>query len=832
MIVEFALNGPWMFKGFPERNGEELKAYDPQQDTAGWLSAEVPGTIHTDLMANNVIPDPFRDLNEQKVQWVSGYEWWYRKVIDLPSDLVNKEVIQLVFDGLDTFATIWVNGVLIGKADDMFIPWYFDIKNVVKPGRNVIAIKFASINKIVSDYENKYTKYTCLFPKNCSVRAYVRKAQYSFGWDWGPTLPTSGIWRQARILGYNEAKLGYVTALPLKVSNKDATMLVTGEINASKILNLRIKFKVEGFGQKIEHWTNVSVNQGRNFVENHFEIQDPKLWWPRGYGKPCLYDVTLELFSDNSLLDSKSTKMGIRTVELTQEPDSEGVSFVLKVNGIPVFCKGANWIPADSFLPRVTVDRYRRLLRLCAQANVNMIRVWGGGIYENDEFYNLCDEFGILVWQDFMYACSAYPEEDWFLKQAKNEAEEIVLRLRGHPCIALWCGNNENQWLYFVLWKKEYQMERLLGLPIYDVILPEVFKRLDPTRPYRPSTPFGGQDFSGRSEGHRHNWEVWSQGLDYTAYLEDTGRFLTEFGWQAPPNLELLEAYLDKEDLDPYSQAFEAHEKQIDGLERLRDLLALHYPVSENLKQFVLYSQLNQGEALKTAVTHWRSRMFRTSGCLIWQLNDCWPVISWSLIDYGLNPKPSYFFVKRVFRPIIAPLIVKEGKAQVYIVNETDRSLEAALSLEIMKFTGEKLYNNKTDTIVPAFTSQLAIQDTIDTMVLHDDCILVVTLESNGKLLYQDIKTIGEPKDLKLLTPIIKNSIRKVGPCKFILRLESDIYAKTVWLKLEGLRVKFSDNFFDLVPKRVKTVKCISDQDLSLVEFEKRFLFEAYPYLK
>jgi beta-mannosidase len=435
-----------------------------------------------------------------------------------------------------------------------------------------------------------------------------------------------------------------------------------------------------------------------------------------------------------------------------------------------------------------------------------------------------------MVWQDFMYVCAGYPEEEWFLREAEREAMEAILRLRRHPSIVVWCGNNENQWLHNVLWKQRDKVERLYGSTIYESLLSRICQSLDPTRPYRPSSPFGGEDSAGRHEGDRHNWEVWSQGIDYNGYLDDNGRFISEFGWQAPPTMELLEAYLEQEDLTPYSYAFKAHEKQTGGLELLRALLAVHYPVPEDLRRFVLYSQLNQGEALKTAVTHWRSRMYKTSGCLIWQLNDCWPVISWSLIDYGLNPKAAYYYVKRAYQPIIAPIIVKEGKVKAFIINETKEALDVTLKLEVLTFAGEVLFDEIVSKQVPAYTSLLSAEKVLDDLPLKSNCLIVATLESQGKVLSVDVRTAMEPKDLRLPTPKIQTRIKTVDEKTFEITLNSDVYVKVVKIAGYEPKAKLSDNFFDLLPNKPKTIICRLEQKTSPEQVGKALKWQSYPY--
>ncbi len=831
MPVEVLLGGLWRFKGFKELNGEEQKAYAIDAKVDDWLLAEAPLTAHTNLLANQLIPDPFRGNNEREVQWVNESEWWYRKEVDLTSDMINRDVVELVFAGLDTYATVWVNDVKVGEASNMFTPWRFNIKDVAKEGKNVVAIRFKPIYKIASELEEKHKhKYTCLCSDNFSARPYVRKAQYSFGWDWGPTLPTSGIWREAKVVAYNTARLGYISGLPVEVFKEKAKIKIAAEVYAIKNIELNVKFALVGFGQNIKQETVVQVKEGRNFAECTLDVEEPHLWWPRGYGEPNLYDVNVQLWSGSERLEDASVKVGIRKIELIEEPDEEGKTFIFRINGQNVFCKGANWVPADSFLPKVNYEQYFKLLMLAAEANFNMLRVWGGGVYEDDAFYSLCDWLGIMVWQDFMYVCAGYPEEEWFLREAEREAMEAVLRLRGHPSIVVWCGNNENQWLHNILWRTRDKVERLYGSEIYEHLLLQTSKFLDPTRPYRPSSPFGGEDSSGKHEGDRHNWEVWSQGIDYPAYLKDNGRFISEFGWQALPTMALLQAYLEDADLNPNSQAFKAHEKQNGGLEILRALLAVHYPVPDDLRLFVLYSQLNQGDALKTAITHWRSRMFKTSGCLIWQLNDCWPVISWSLIDYGVNPKAAYYTVKRAFKPVIASLIIKDDQVTCYAINETDKQADLNFTFQVLRFNGKILHETKKQVYPDAFTSESVLEVACEDLPLLDDCVLAVTLESAGKMVYMDTRTVREPKELKLPKPQIQTIIRKTDVGKFEVTLASNVYAKGVHLKLEGFKIAYEDNFFDLLPNQLKTVGCKVEADLSLEKFESILNIEAYPY--
>ncbi|MCW4029355.1 MAG: hypothetical protein NWE92_06885 [Candidatus Bathyarchaeota archaeon] len=831
MIYEQPLTGLWKFKGFKGCDGEEQKAYATQTEVDDWLLAEAPLTAHTNLLANKVIPDPFMGVNEREVQWVNESEWWYRKEITLTPDELNMDALELAFESLDTYATIWVNDVKVGEANNMFTPWRFNIKTAAKPGKNLIAIRFKPVTKVAGELEQQHKeKYACLSADNFSARPYVRKAQYSFGWDWGPTLPTAGIWRSAKVVAYNVARLGYVSGLPVEVSAQRAHLKTTAEIHATKEADLKIKFSLEGYGQSLQEVVESSVSKGRNFVDCEFDLQQPKLWWPRGYGEANLYDASVQVYTDNELLDQATTKVGVRSIKLVQEPDEEGKTFIFQVNGQNIFCKGANWIPADSFLPKVNYERYKKLLSYAAEANFNMLRVWGGGVYEANEFYDLCDQLGIMIWQDFMYVCAGYPEEEWFLREAEREAMEAVLRLRGHPSIVLWCGNNENQWLHSVLWRTRDKVDRLYGSQIFESLLLRVSQFLDPSRPYRPSTPFGGTDSSGRHEGDRHNWEVWSQGMDYPAYLDDNGRFISEFGWQALPSMDLLSIYLEKEDLNPNSFAFRAHEKQTGGLELLKALLAAHYPVPTDMHRFVLYSQLNQADALKTGITHWRSRMFKTSGCLIWQLNDCWPVVSWSIIDYGLHPKAAYYMVKKICQPIIAPIIIKDNTVYGHAVNETAQTLEAKWEFKVKRFSGEVLFEQKQTLTLPPYTAIQIFSFDQDNLPITKDSFLMLTLKKEEQTIFEDTKIVSEPKGTRFPLPQIKINIKKESAKTFEITLEASVYAKAVYLELEGLKGEFKDNFFDLTANQPKTVLCRLNEEASISGLERALKCQAYPY--
>ena len=554
------------------------------------------------------------------------------------------------------------------------------------------------------------------------------------------------------------------------------------------------------------------------------------MWWPRGYGEPSLYDASVKVYVGAELLDDASVKVGIRSIKLIQEPDDEGKHSSSKSTAKTCSVKAQTGYPPTPSSPKSTTNSTTNSSAPQPTPTLTCSASGAEASTKQTNSTTYATHWASWFGRTSCTSAQATPKKNGFCVRRSGKPWRRFCGFGGTPRIVVWCGNNENQWLHNVLWKTRDKVERLYGSEIYESLLARICQSLDPTRPYRPSSPFGGDDASGRHEGDRHNWEVWSQGIDYPAYLDDNGRFISEFGWQAPPTMELLKAYLEKEDLTPSSNAFRAHEKQTGGLELLRALLAVHYPVPEDLRLFVLYSQLNQGEALKTAVTHWRSRMFKTSGCLIWQLNDCWPVISWSLIDYGINPKAAYYYVKRAYQPVIAPIIVKQGKVEAFIINETDKPLEATLKFEVLTFGGEVLYDQTAKTSVPPYTSQLALQKALEALPIKDNAILVTTLECQGKVLYEDARTVVEPKDLKLPTSKIQAATKKVDEKTFEITLQTQVYAKAVKIEIGDLRAKFSDNFFDLLPNRQKVVVCQLERDMSAEQFDKTMSYQSYPY--
>jgi len=795
------LCGKWQLLGIPQEEAKKLSI--AKLPSEGWIEARVPGVVHLDLMATGKIPNPFFRINEKLVSWVEDFDWVYKREFEIRDGILNKDATELVFDGLDTFASIWVNGEHVGDVQNMFVQHRFDVKNFLRKGVNSLVVWFKSPKVVLEERLSKSdTKLKAAFYPPV---VYGRKAQYSFGWDWGPRLPSVGIWKGVRLEALEVARIEDIH-VRVKLIENLAKATVSIALTAYKEALCDLKLKLIGYDKVLVK--KLHLQNGRNDAEFELEISDPELWWPSGYGKQKLYVIEVSLSQGPVELERKSVRFGVRKVELVQEQDDEGKSFIIKINDVPVFCKGANWVPADSFLPRVDRETYDRLLSLAKEANMNMLRVWGGGIYEDDAFYDLCDEKGIMIWQDFMFACGEYPESEWFLALVRDEAEKVVRRLRNHPSVVIWCGNNENDWGYRDRWWGD--RERFFGESIYHKVLPEVCGALDPDRPYWPSSPYGGEHPNSQREGDRHSWEVWSLFRDYTEYRRDNGRFVSEFGFQALPSLETIKGFTLPEDRWPQSLVIEHHNKQTGGNERLYYFLSAHFKVPSTIEGFCEMTQINQGEALKVGIEHWRSRKFKTSGSLIWQLNDCWPVSSWSLVDYAHRKKAAYYYVKRMFAPVLVVLMKDDGMIRSYVVNDSLEGFSAELEIKGLTLNGKFLKSVSEEVSIPPNASVKVMDVELEELGISDTFneLVVAELWRGGKSLATSTCLLERPKHLKLPRAKAKVKLERVNHEGTLFRatVTSKAFIKSAHLRVRGVETEFEDNYFDVIPGIPKVV--------------------------
>ncbi len=801
------LNGSWNVKA---KDVYKLLPVDYQR-VLEWLPAQVPGTIHTDLLSQNIISDPFYRMNEKNVQWIEDLRWQYRREYNLDAAFLNEQHIILVAEGLDTYAHIIINGASVAATENMFVEHRFDVKRYLHEGVNTIEIHFDSPVVCSKRLEKNQGSLRVALE---SYRVYVRKSQYSFGWDWGPKLTTSGIWRPI----YLEASSGPVLRNPfvktVKLKKGSATIEVSVDIEHFRS-PVQITIKIEGIHYSAEKITRATSS----LLKFRLKVIDPSIWWPNGYGEQPLYKAIFILQNVDETTSEVDTTFGIRSIRLLQEKDKEGTSFIIEVNGKKIFCKGADWIPSDTFIPRIPDSTYERLLTMARDAHMNMIRVWGGGIYEQDLFYNLCDKLGLLVWQDFMFACGEYPQTSWFLKLVKDEAAKAVIRLRNHPSLAVWCGNNECEWL-FSMECPDNTPDDMTGAVIFREVLPTIVKKLDHSRPYWRSSPFGTGFPNDESNGTHHQWRVWSFWKDYEEYVNVDARFVSEFGFQAPANIKTWEEVTLPEDRTSQHPVIEYHNKQVEGQERLFRFQAAHYTVGKNFNDFVYRGQLVQANALKTAVEHWRRRKFNTAGALYWQLNDCWPGSSWAVIDSGLRPKASYFYTRRFFAKVLVSMKRNGNLIEIWGTNDALDRFHGTLHTSVLSFEGEKYSDTVIDVwLNPNSSAKIyEIPHSPNESIERYRTYILVQLLTDGTLISENRFFHVQPKHLHFPNPHLTYKIIERKGQIYHLSIQTILFAKDVRVEIEGNDTEFSDNYFDLDGGVSKVIQCLVPSSLNNIE--------------
>jgi beta-mannosidase len=702
-------------KDFAPREGIAAGAFAEQFDEDGWIDVPIPGDVHRALLAAGRIDNPFYDRNEEQCRWVEDREWWYRLSFDGPREpLGPDERLRLIFQGLDTFTTIWLNGEELGSHQNMFREAVFDVGEHVRPGeRNTLALLFER----PLDHVGESAPYQ--WGRN-PERAGMRKAQFGFGWDWGPRLPTIGIWRPVELKREHRAAIRGVHFYTLEIEHHKGKAAVAVRVEIERFAadgpltaSITLADAKRTDERSVVEQTLVLDGAGSHLAATaYLTVENPRLWWTHDLGESTLYELLVTLRYGDTELDRQERRVGIRTVELDQSPDpaERGTRyFRFVLNGVPIFARGADWIPADSFVGAIRNERYEMLLGAAKDANMNMLRVWGGGIYEHECFYDLCDRLGLLVWQDFMFACAAYPERPpEFVAEVEKEARYQVGRLRSRPCLALWCGNNENQWIHDrVHWQEP--ANAVPGALYYHEILPCVVEELDGKTPYWPGSPFGGNDHNSREEGNVHNWEVWHgnfprrfgeeprqestpENVSFLRYAEDAGRFISEFGMHASPVYETLRRAIPKEQLYHHSPSMDHHNKD-DPKNKGDNLMLTVTGLPKDLDEYIDFSMIAQAEGLKFGIEHFRRRKPHCSGTLFWQLNDCWPCLSWSVLDYYGFGKAGYYYVRRAYAPILGSFKVLEaGAVELWITNDTLSRVEDYVTARLGTFAGEPLW--------------------------------------------------------------------------------------------------------------------------------------------
>jgi beta-mannosidase len=801
------------------RSLSEEKWEFSQSDVHKWFPAEIPSVVHLDLYQNKLIPDPFYSDNEKQLQWIEEKDWIYSTTFSVSKEELEHQNIELIFDGLDTFAEVYLNGKPILKSDNMFVGHQVDVKKILNQGDNTLVVRFESA---VRKGKERAEKLPYKLPEG--ERVFVRKAQYQFGWDWGPRFVTCGIWKDIKLRFWNDARIENVKYKQVSLNKTLAKLEFIIDVTVEKTGKYVILVYNNVTGRIDELF--VELKKGRISIINPYEIQSPKLWWTNGLGEQNLYDFTIEIAQNQTVLDTKTTTIGLRTLELIQEPDEFGKSFYFKLNGVPVFIKGANYIPADSFLTRVKDSIHQQIIQTAVDANMNMIRIWGGGIYENETFYEECDKNGILVWQDFMFACAMYPGDEDFLKSVKQEVIHNVNRLQNHPSIALWCGNNEvdEAWHNWG-WQKQFGYSEQEATKIWDDYS-KVFKELIPKtldsllskekNIYWESSPSIGW---GRKEsllqGDSHYWGVWWGKEPFEIYKEKVGRFMSEYGFQSMPNLETFQKIAPEDDLQLNSVSVKNHQKHPVGYETIQEYMERDFPVPTDFKDYIYVSQLLQAHGIQIAIEAHRRAMPYCMGTLYWQLNDCWPVTSWSSVDYYGIRKASHYQTKRSFEPVMLSITEDENNILVYGINDLPQTERGMLRLELLDFESNiaiwqeyhSNVNNLSTKDVKVFemkgiNSSLLYRIPKKTFEKFDKSKVVLKASLFGKeKMHTAFFYFVKPKDLTLTKPDISVYILD----NQTVLLQSDVLAKNVFLKAGD--VVFDDNYFDLLPRAWKVIK-------------------------
>lgn len=822
----------WKLKDFAPGEGVARKIFSEQFDTRDWIDITAPGDAHQALIEAGRIEDPFYDRNEDKCAWMEEREWWYRLSFQSQEQPLRQgERFLLVFQGLDTFVIIWLNGEVLGRHANMFREAVFDVSQRLRlDGPNTLALCF---HPPLQQIEQAPFASWGRNPE----RVMMRKAQFGYGWDWGPRLPTIGIWRPVELRRQRYATIQGMHFSTLEIDTNSKKALVAVEVDVERFagdqaLTLSIALLSPGTSAGTtavaEQTLTLQETGSQLSAKVYLQIENPQLWWTHDLGERALYTLRATLYQDGAQLEQQQQAVGIRTLELDQSPDTgePGTRFFRFVlNGEPIFVRGANWIPASSFVGALRAERYEMLLSAAQEAHMNMLRVWGGGIYEHDVFYELCDRLGILIWQDFMFACAMYPEDHpGFVDEVEAEARYQVRRLRNHPCLALWCGNNENQWLYDrISWDKPDS--RVPGSLYYDQLLPQIVRELDGKTPYWPGSPYGGNDYNSMEDGDLHNWQVWHgnlprrfgekprvdqspEGVSFLHYAEDMGRFISEFGMHASPLYKTLRRSIPADQLFYHSPSLDHHNKDYPK-NKGDKLMVTVTGLPTTLEEYIDYSMMTQAEGLKFGIEHYRRRKPHCSGTLIWQLNDCWPGFSWSIVDYYGFGKAGYYFTRRAYAPVLASFRARDdGGVELWLTNDTLGEVTDTLTIRFGTFANGTIWEESSQVRVMANGNQIVWHGDAGKIAAGPDSYLSVHSKKN---LFPENRHFFSPlKELQLTAAQPEITITPYGEHELHIHLRAVTYTYFLHLKAPDEGTHFSDNYFDLEAGESRTINMIN----------------------
>jgi len=801
-----------------------------------WKKANVPGFIHTDLLNNKLIPDPFFGKNETELEWIQDKEWLYKLHFKPDTEIFKQNKIYLNFTGLDTYADIFLNDTKILSANNMFHPWNVEVKSLLKSNQNELLVKFRSpMKEVSSKMESLGYKLPADNDQAGGTSPHTRKAPYHYGWDWGPSLVTSGIWQGVELIGYSDWHIENLMITNQKCDKNSALLNI--ELILDSEVEETIEINIFEPKSKTDKTISFGIKKGENIFFSDLEILNPELWWPVGHGEQPLYLFTISVVSSkNSVVKRK--KIGIRSVLINRQKDSRGESFEIQVNDLPIFSKGANWIPADSFTTRLTKDDYKRLITAASDANMNTLRIWGGGIYEPDCFYELCDELGILVWQDFMFACSMYPAEDSFLESVEKEVRYQVRRLKSFASVILWCGNNEiaSAWISWG-WKEELPKTVWLDYKkLFHELLPKLCDELDPTRLYWPSSP--GHDLNLPKEdqiygkGDNHYWGVWHSGEDFEAFEDNVGRFMSEYGMQSFPNKKTIDSFSKKEDQTIDSEVMNSHQKASLGTANLLMYIEKYYKMPASFNSTVELSQIMQAEAIKYAVEVHRRNMPFCMGTLYWQFNDCWPGISWSSIDYRGEWKALHYVAKHFYSPVLISIKKTKTDLECFLVNDQNTKFKATLIFGICSFEGTILVEEHKQIIVEPINSINVFSFNMGSILSEIDLeksFVYCELYKKNEILSKNELFFVKPKTLKLAQPDFEFSSHKNNEGTYIISLTTKTFLYRTFVQCDAIEGSFSENYFNMRPGTTKKIEfrtSLNSGDQEKVSFKVLSLYD------
>ncbi|QUI24168.1 glycoside hydrolase family 2 protein [Vallitalea pronyensis] len=825
-MIKMHLNGPWQMK---------------RVDWYQWIKAEVPGSVYNDLLQEDLMEDPFYGENDKDITALSQYDYVYHKDFTVSEDMFHADQVCLTCLGLDTIATISLNGKVIAKTNNMHRTYDVDVKPFLREGENNLSIHFSSSLTYIEEQNKKYP----LWGVDTTLSGYphLRKAHHMFGWDWGPQLPDAGIWRGISLCGYH---MGRIDDVHIRQQHNNHTVLL--EINSQvtsyetrKNIHLEVVIK-DPNGMEIDKKT-IPAN---NVAVTHTVIENPEIWWPNGFGDHPLYTVQIHLKHNDKVIDSVTKGIGLRTITVKREADQWGESFEFVVNGVPIFIKGADYIPEDSLLARVDDTKTEQLIRDCVDSHFNCIRVWGGGIYPEDSFFDLCDRYGLIVWQDFMFACAVYKMTEAFTENIVKEFEDNIKRIRHHACLGMWCGNNEMEWAWEewnVPDNKKLRMDYLIQ---FEKVIPDVLAKHDPDTYYWPCSPSSGGGFMAPNDpnkGDTHFWNVFHGKEPYEAYRKHHFRFISEFGLQAFPSLKTVESYTKPEDRNIFSPVMENHNKcnhPENGNVTIMYYLSMYLKFPKDFESAIYGSQIVQAEAVRCAIEHCRRNRGRCMGTVYWQLNDCYPVASWSSIDYYGRWKALHYFAKRFYGNELLSAEDDGTRINLCMVNDGLEAFSGVVSWKLMhQDTGVIKKGNMEISTEPLSSQIVAAMDftnELSTKALRRNTYFVYELREKGKMVSSETHLFVRTKAFEFQDPKITTDIIEKEDV-FLIRLMSQAFGKYVTLTLEEVDATFDDNYISLIPNEEKVIelkKARLSEPLSLSDLKKqlhiRSIFDLSTY--